>query len=157
MSAYYNCIITKEPIDVPVEIPHFRKGDVLTIPLNFEESLVDTFIDDFQSGKLILNDHDNCRLVFDILKRLNLANSSFIFLHHEEFADCPDTDYAAFDKGKVVEGTYFTTGIGGDGDHEAAWTYIGISEQDYYSVDWYHIAEADYRLNRNSDNYLRYC
>jgi hypothetical protein len=153
MSANYNCIITKQQINVPVEIPPFRKGEVLTIPLNLENCGIYSFLNNFQNGRLIENDNDS-QLIFDILEKLNLTDSPFMLLHDEEFADYPDSELVVYDKGSIVEGTHFTTGTGEVGNYKTAWSYIGVSDRDYYAVDWYNIAEEDYRLKRNSDHYL---
>lgn len=125
MSSHYSCIITKESIDISPEIPHFKIGDVLTIPIDADQDDVESFLKFFRDGKIQvpasfrqesdidaeLDDDDDTRPwfygvpenVLVVLQLLGLTFKSFIVLHDADFADMPTDRFEGAFQGGYLE------------------------------------------------------
>lgn len=130
MSSHYSCIITRESIEVKPEIPHFKIGDVFTIPIGADQDDVESFLKFYSEGNLQIpaefrqdsdeeaeeDDDENLPWVLGkpekvlvVLQSLGLILKSFIVLHDADFADMPTDHFeAAFQGGYLVKGTYYS-------------------------------------------------
>ena len=120
MSSAYSCLITKEKIKVPDDIPHFKKGEVITIPIDADNDDVASFIRYFVTNKVsissVLTTDDpiflddvfgNPEKVLVMIKALNLTFKTFIVIHTADWADMPTDDtQGAFVNGELVAGGY---------------------------------------------------
>jgi hypothetical protein len=157
MGASYSCIITKEKVNIPASVPHFYKGDVLTIPVNCSYWAVISFFDLFESGKLDGIDAQSDSVfesgseskeplsVLYVLKQTDLTLRRFMLLYYSEWADVPDdVSYAVFDNGSIVSETK-TTSMDGAGS---------VSAFDYMGIEWSNVYRKDY-FQEASDEYFR--
>ncbi|MEO3403596.1 hypothetical protein AAFN85_06815 [Mucilaginibacter sp. CAU 1740] len=155
MGASYSCIITKEKVNIPASVPHFYKGDILTIPVNCGYWAVISFLDLFESGKLDGIDEQSDSVfksgseskdplsVLYVLKQTDLTLRRFMLLYYSEWADVPDdVSYAVFDKGSILSETK-TTSMDGAGS-VSAFDYMGIDWSNVYRKDYFHEASDEY-------------
>jgi hypothetical protein len=150
MSSAYSCLITREKIKVPDHIPHFKKSEVTTIPIDAENDDVASFIRYFVKNKVSISSvltpeypifsddvFGDPEKVLVMIKALNLTFKTFIVLHTADWADIPTDDtQGAFVNGELVAGGYLIS----IDDEDAYGTYdeafrkldIDMNKVEYY-------------------------
>ncbi|MBD1365911.1 hypothetical protein IDJ77_19005 [Mucilaginibacter sp. ZT4R22] len=163
MGSTYSRFITKEILEVPPEFPHFKKENVITIPINADGDDVAAFLKVFSAGEIKIPPHF-CRteedaaqynggekvewlngdpeIILAELKKFDLVTKEFILLYTSDWADIPvDWFSAAFKNGHRVEGTYTSSDDGISGN---ALAYLGISSYDLNDFRDYWDAASQY-------------
>jgi hypothetical protein len=149
MGAEYTCIITKEKIKVPVQIPHFVKNEVITIPVNCGGEGSKMFTEHFNNGKL--ENTENCeadenhpQIILMLLESIGLTNKKYLIHFEADWADIPCEGYsAAFDNGNVIKETIWEMYV--PGTLVSAFDFLDINYgKDVHFSHRYYVAKEEY-------------
>ncbi|MBC5836247.1 hypothetical protein G6N05_15265 [Flavobacterium sp. F372] len=110
MAQDYSFIITKEKIEIPKTIIHFKSENLTIIPMNVGGHSVKAFIEN-KKGILLKNDSfyfNDVTYIKNIIDEIGLTSKDFAIIHTSDFGDIPVDDFqSAFQNGELVKNSIF--------------------------------------------------